>query len=65
MTAGRMLAATKYGAWMTLRELSKLTGYGEASIAGVNWSEEVRWRVRKELLRREMFPPRQYFISEA
>jgi hypothetical protein len=28
-----MLAAAKYGAWMTLRELSKLTGYGEASIS--------------------------------
>ena len=28
-----MLAAARYGAWMTLRELSKLTGYGEASIS--------------------------------
>jgi hypothetical protein len=28
-----MLAAAKYGAWMTLWELSKLTGYGEASIS--------------------------------
>src|SRR5690349_11818548 len=28
-----MLAAGKYGAWMTLRELNKLTGYGEASIS--------------------------------
>ena len=28
-----MLAAAKYGAWMTLRELSKLTSYGEASIS--------------------------------
>ena len=28
-----MLAAGKYGVWMTLRELNKLTGYGEASIS--------------------------------
>jgi hypothetical protein len=27
----------------------------------VNWSEEVRRRVGKELLRRGMFPPRKYF----
>ena len=28
-----MLAAGKYGAWMTLRELGRLTGYGETSIS--------------------------------
>ena len=28
-----MLAAGKYGAWMTLRELAKLTRYGETSIS--------------------------------
>ena len=28
-----MLAAGKYGAWMTLRELARLTRYGEASIS--------------------------------
>jgi len=28
-----MLAAGKYGAWMTLRELARLTCYGEASIS--------------------------------
>ncbi len=28
-----MLAAGKYGAWMTLRELGKLTRYGETSIS--------------------------------
>lgn len=28
-----MLVAAKYGAWMTLRELSRLTGYAEASIS--------------------------------
>ena len=28
-----MLAAEKYGAWMTLRELARLTRYGEASIS--------------------------------
>jgi hypothetical protein len=28
-----MLAAGKYGAWMTLRELARLTHYGEASIS--------------------------------
>jgi hypothetical protein len=28
-----MLAAGKYGAWMTLRELSRLTRYGETSIS--------------------------------
>jgi len=27
----------------------------------VNWSEEVRRRIGKELLRRGMFPPRKYF----
>jgi hypothetical protein len=27
----------------------------------VNWSEEVRRRVGKELLRRRLFPPRKYF----
>src|SRR5215475_6785371 len=31
----------------------------------VNWSEEVRRRVGKELLRREMFPPRRYFVVAA
>jgi hypothetical protein len=29
----------------------------------VNWSEEIRRRCGKELLRRSMFPPRKYFIS--
>ena len=29
----------------------------------VNWSEEVRHRVGKELLRRGMFPPRRYFTN--
>jgi hypothetical protein len=28
-----MLAAGKYGAWMTLRELGRLTRYGESSIS--------------------------------
>jgi hypothetical protein len=28
-----MLAAGNYGAWMTLRELARLTRYGEASIS--------------------------------
>jgi hypothetical protein len=28
-----MLAAGKYGTWMTLRELARLTRYGEASIS--------------------------------
>jgi hypothetical protein len=28
-----MLAAGMYGAWMTLRELARLTRYGEASIS--------------------------------
>ena len=28
-----MLAAGKYGAWMTLRELARLTRYGETSIS--------------------------------
>ena len=28
-----MLAAGKYGAWMTLRELARLTHYGETSIS--------------------------------
>ena len=28
-----MLAAEKYGAWMTLRELARLTRYGETSIS--------------------------------
>jgi hypothetical protein len=28
-----MLVAANYGAWMTLHELSRLTGYGEASIS--------------------------------
>jgi hypothetical protein len=28
-----MLAAGKYGAWMTLHELARLTRYGEASIS--------------------------------
>ena len=28
-----MLAAGKYGAWMTLHELARLTHYGEASIS--------------------------------
>ncbi len=29
----------------------------------VNWSEEVRRRCGKELLRRSMFPPRKYFSN--
>ena len=28
-----LLTARRYGAWMTLRELARLTGYGEASIS--------------------------------
>jgi hypothetical protein len=28
-----MLTAGKYGAWMTLRELARLTRYGETSIS--------------------------------
>ena len=31
----------------------------------VTWSEEVRHRCGKELLRREMFPPRKYFVNAA
>lgn len=31
----------------------------------VNWSEEVRRRCGKELLRRGMFPPRKYFSNAA
>ena len=31
----------------------------------VNWSEEVRRRCGKELLRRGMFPPRKYFRNAA
>ncbi len=30
----------------------------------VNWSEEVRRRCGKELLRRGMFPPRKYFSND-
>jgi hypothetical protein len=30
---GVMLTAGKYGAWMTLRELARLTRYGETSIS--------------------------------
>ena len=28
----------------------------------VNWTEEIRRRVGKELVRRRMFPPRKYFV---
>ena len=28
----------------------------------VNWTEEIRRQVGKELLRRRMFPPRKYFV---
>jgi len=28
----------------------------------VNWTEEIRRRVGKELLQRRMFPPRKYFV---
>jgi hypothetical protein len=28
-----MLASSKYGLWLTLRQLARLTGYGEASIS--------------------------------
>jgi len=31
----------------------------------VNWSEEVRQRCGKEMLRRGMFPPRRYFANAA
>jgi hypothetical protein len=31
----------------------------------VNWTEEVRLRCGKELLRRGMFPPRKYFREAA
>jgi hypothetical protein len=31
----------------------------------VNWTEEVRHRCGQELLRRDMFPPRRYFVSAA
>ena len=38
---------------------------GLSEYSWVNWSEEVRRRVGKELLRRRMFPPRKYFQSGA
>jgi hypothetical protein len=34
---------------------------GLSERAWVDWSEDVRRRVGKELLRRRMFPPRKYF----
>ena len=36
---------------------------GLSERAWVDWSEEVRRRCGKELLRRRMFPPRKYFRS--
>ena len=36
---------------------------GLSEMSWVKWSEEIRRRCGKELLRREMFPPRKYFRS--
>ena len=61
-----MLAAGKYGAWMTLRELSKLTGYGEASIsAQLRHLRQVRYGgfvVRKRVRLGEVVRQTQQFI---
>jgi hypothetical protein len=38
---------------------------GVSEHSWVNWSEEVRRRCGKELLRRGMFPPRKYFSNAA
>jgi hypothetical protein len=35
---------------------------GLSEMGWVNWTEEIRRRVGKELLRRGMFPPRKYFV---
>jgi hypothetical protein len=40
-------------------------GCGAVRSARVSWSEEVRRRCGKELLRRGMFPPRKYFRNAA
>ena len=37
---------------------------GLSECSWVNWSEEVRRRCGKELLRRGMFPPRKYFCEQ-
>jgi hypothetical protein len=38
---------------------------GLSEMGWVNWTEEIRRRVGKELLERRMFPPRKYFRSAA
>ena len=61
-----MLAAGKYGAWMTLRELSRLTRYGETSIsAQLRHLRKARcggYMVEKRVRRPEVVSSEEHFV---
>lgn len=61
-----MLVAARYGAWMTLRELSRLTGYGEASIsAQLRHLRRARYggfRMQKRVRRGEIVRSEEHFV---
>jgi len=60
--ASRMVLFRLYYLGLAPHENARLfLGLSERS--WVNWSEEIRHRCGKEMLRREMFPPRKYFTS--
>jgi hypothetical protein len=63
-TASRMVLFRLY--YLGLAPYEKARHFLGLSEQGwMNWSEEVRRRVGKELLRRAMFPPRKYFSNAA
>src|SRR5579864_256927 len=61
-----MLAAGKYGAWMTLRELGRLTRYGETSIsAQLRHLRKARcggYVLEKRVRKREVVSSEEHFV---
>ena len=61
-----MLAAGKYGAWMTLQELARLTRYGEASISAqlrhLRRTEHGGYAVEKRLRSGEIVSSEEHFV---
>ena len=61
-----MLAAAKYGVWMTLSELSRLTRYGEASISAqlrhLRSAQHGGFLLEKRLRRGEIVRDEKHFV---
>ena len=61
-----MLEAANYGAWMTLRELSRLTGYAEASISAqlrhLKLARHGGFALEKRIRRGEVVRSEEHFV---